>query len=91
MSVRPNSADTLGHRKIYIKGRIPDLRQEMKSLGEEKRRIAEQMKTASSEDQKRLKHRRIFLLARIDALRAEQKELLGEKRTVFGDRPTRTR
>jgi hypothetical protein len=74
----------LGHRKIYIKGRIPDVRQEMKNISEEKKRIIEQMKTANAGDQKRLNHRRIFLLARMDALRAEQKELLGEKKAVFG-------
>ena len=72
----------LRQRNIYIKGRIPELRDELKKIDTEKRAVIAKSKVVKGDDLKKLNHRRIFLTARIEALRQEQRTLAGERKTV---------
>jgi hypothetical protein len=72
----------LRQRNIYIKGRIPEVRDELKKIEAEKRSVVVKAKDVKGDDLKKLNHRRIFLVARIEALRQEQRNLTGERRAV---------
>ena len=72
----------LRQRNIYIKGRIPEVREELKKHETEKKSVSSQVKIAKGDDLKKLNHRRIYLSVRIDALRGEAKQLTTERKTV---------
>jgi predicted nucleic acid-binding Zn-ribbon protein len=75
----------LRHRRLYIHIRVPNLRQEMKDLAEEKKLLAEELKNIvgpPSEEQKKLRQRRIYVVQRHEALKAELATLAEERATV---------
>jgi hypothetical protein len=72
----------LRQRNIYIKGRIPEVREELKKFETEKKSVSSQVKLAKGDDLKKLNHRRVYLSVRIETLRGEAKQLTAERKTV---------
>jgi uncharacterized coiled-coil DUF342 family protein len=76
----------LRNRRLYLKIRLPALRQEVKDLSEERKTLSEKLKNAeklSPEEQTKLRQRRIYVIQHHSALRAEAATLTEERKTVF--------
>jgi hypothetical protein len=76
----------LRFRRIYIATRLPEVRDEIKRLNDEKRQVLGKVKEASGTDLKDLNHRRIYATVRLDVLRTEQRALIEEKKTLAAKR-----
>jgi hypothetical protein len=74
---------TLRQRNLYIKGRIPEVREELKKVETEKKSVSSQVKLAKGDDLKKLNHRRVYLSVRIETLRGEARQLTAERKTVI--------
>ncbi|MBX9825616.1 MAG: hypothetical protein K2Y27_11535 [Xanthobacteraceae bacterium] len=86
MAANPGAAARAGlrHRDIYVRMRLVESQEEMKSLVSEKKSFGEKLrsKPAAGDQLKNLLQRRIYVTARIDALRAERQHLQTEKKTI---------
>src|SRR5690242_14082499 len=86
MTTNPRAPGLAGlrHRDIYVRLRLVESQEEMKSLVNEKKSVGEKIKAkpAAGDQLKNLLQRRIYVTARIDALRAERQHLQTEKKTI---------
>lgn len=76
---------SLRQRRVYLKLRLPALRQEIKDLSGERKTVVEKLKSGSgldTDEQKRLRERRVYLAQRHSSLRGELKSLAEERKTV---------
>lgn len=83
-NVRPAVPAGLRHRDIYVRMRLVESQDEIKSLVTEKKSVGEKIKskTGTGDQLKNLLQRRIYVTARIDALRTEREHLQTEKKTI---------
>ena len=75
----------LRQRRVYLKIRLPALREEMKALSGERKLVVEKLKAggdSKSDEQKKLRERRVYLAQRHTSLRGELKSLADERKTV---------
>jgi hypothetical protein len=75
----------LRHRKIYIRIRLPEIRDEIKNLNTETKNLTVSLQNKGGEDQENLKNirqRKIYTRQRTQALKSEQTALTVERKTV---------
>lgn len=75
----------LNERRIYIKIRLPAVRDELKDLREERVAVVEKLKNEKDEaKQKNLRQRRIFISHHLEALKTELGSLTDERKMIVG-------
>jgi hypothetical protein len=76
----------LRYRRVYLDIRLPNLRQEIKAIGEEKNTLTEKLRNTDAlaqEEKKKLLRRRIYVVHHHKALMAESKVLSEERKELL--------
>ena len=83
--MEPDRIKKLRQRKLYIFGRLASLKQELKSVTEEKKSLNAKLKDPKALDAKALKslrQRKVYVKIRPESLKAELKTLTDERNSI---------
>jgi hypothetical protein len=69
-------------RRIYVRQRLPILKQELADLKTERAKLMEDVKTADDKKKAELRRRQTYVVARMAILRDEQKSMANEFKTL---------